>query len=113
MNASAMSSHKLGIFIYTLPSFHCKQGQLGHEVTRVKYLFICVKENRNVKELVQYMGLRKWGMERWMKGLRNGLLLIDGVIDQKRLIQHYRQIKLKDWDIGQPAVCLERNYRTG
>ncbi len=58
------------------------------------------------------MGLKKWGMERWMKGLQNGLLLIDGVIDQKRPIQHYRQIKLKDWVIGQPAVCLEINYRT-
>lgn len=50
--------------MYTLPSFHCKQGQLGQEVTRVKYLLICVKKNRNAKELVQYKGLKKWGMER-------------------------------------------------
>ncbi len=35
MNASAMSSHKLGILMHTLPSFHGKQGQLGQEVARV------------------------------------------------------------------------------
>jgi len=46
-----------------------------------------------------------------MKGLGNGLLLIDGAIDQKRPNQHYRQRKLKGWVIGQPAVCLTANTK--